>query len=342
MTQIPAISSILSPKHIAEYVSNSYGFYANTKCSILKTGINHSYLITEASKKFVFRVYSFNWRTRLEIGEELKLLLELNENGTAVSFPIKNSLGHFIQTIKAPEGERFAVLFSYAEGETIRNLSEKNCFNLGRTMAKMHQFTKDKTVDRKQYNAEDLVGWALSKAKERFTESSYEMNYFIEANKIISREFKEADRNKIREGVVHLDLWYDNMKIVNDAEFTFFDFDNCGNGWLFLDIAYSIMLIFRNEPNKDVFNKKLNSFYKGYDSIITVSAEEKRLLPYGGLAIWLHYTGVHVERYNDFANHFLSEDFLKYWIQTVDAWMHFNDIEILIDSKTPKINKTII
>ncbi|MBQ0768668.1 MAG: phosphotransferase, partial [Bizionia sp.] len=334
MTQIPAISSILSPKHIAEYIRSNYGFYANTKCSILKTGINHSYLINTASKKFVFRVYCINWRTRLEIEEELKLLLDLKENGTAVSYPINDSLGHFIQTVKAPEGERFAVLFSYAEGETIRNLSEKNCSNLGRAMAKMHQFTKDKTVDRKQYSTESLVGWAFRKAKGRFLESSYEMNYFAEANKIISIEFKQADSSKIRQGVVHLDLWYENMKVVNDTEFIFFDFDNCGNGWLFLDIAYSLMLIFRNEPNKDTFKKKLNSFYKGYESIIAVSTEEKRLVPYGGLAIWLHYTGVHVERYNDFANHFLSEDFLKYWIQTVDGWMHYNAIEILIKSKT--------
>ena len=36
-----------------------------------------------------------------------------------------------------------------------------------------------------------------------------------------------------------------------------FDFDNCGNGWLFLDIAYSLMLIYRNEPNKTLFKDKM-------------------------------------------------------------------------------------
>ncbi len=56
--------------------------------------------------------------------------------------------------------------------------------------------------------------------------------------------------------------------------------------------------------------------------------EEKKLIPYGGLAIWLHYTGVHIERFNDFSNHFLSEEFLKYWIHTVNQWMEFNEIKV--------------
>jgi hypothetical protein len=52
------------------------------------------------------------------------------------------------------------------------------------------------------------------------------------------------------------------------------------------------------------------------------------LIPYGGLAIWLHYNGIHVERFNDFSNPFLSEEFLKYWIHTVNQWMEFNHIKI--------------
>ena len=37
-------------------------------------GINDTYLVTDHSDKFVFRIYSFNWRTKAEINEEIKLL----------------------------------------------------------------------------------------------------------------------------------------------------------------------------------------------------------------------------------------------------------------------------
>jgi Ser/Thr protein kinase RdoA (MazF antagonist) len=325
MTQIPTISSILSPDYLAEFVIQHYDLDANTTCSILKTGVNHSYLITSANQKFVFRVYYVNWRTTTEIEEELKLLNYLKENEIGVSYPIKDKNNNYIQNINACEGNRFAVLFSFAEGETIRNPSEKVCYNLGVIMAKMHLLNNNKTINRINYNANTLVNWAFEKAKTRFDAASEEMQYFKRANAIISSEFEKADANSLRYGTVHLDLWYENMKVKNETEFTLFDFDNCGNGWLFLDISYALMLLFRNEPNKDNFKLKSDGFYKGYESISLISEEEKRLIPYGGLAIWLHYTGVHVERFNDFSNHFLSEDFLKYWIHTVNQWMEFNN-----------------
>jgi Ser/Thr protein kinase RdoA (MazF antagonist) len=328
MTQIPTISSIISPDYLAEFVIQNYDLDANTTCSVLKTGVNHSYLITSANQKFVFRVYYVNWRTTTEIEEELKLLNYLKENEIGVSYPIKDKNNNYIQNINACEGNRFAVLFSFAEGETVRNPSEKICYNLGITIAKMHLLNNNKTINRINYNANTLINWAFEKAKTRFPESSEEMQYFKRANTIISHEFEKADANSLRYGTVHLDLWYENMKVKNETDFTLFDFDNCGNGWLFLDISYTLMLLFRNEPNKDNFKLKSDSFYKGYESITLISEEEKRLIPYGGLAIWLHYTGVHVERFNDFSNPFLSEEFLKYWIHTLNQWMEFNNIKI--------------
>ena len=329
MTYAPAISTIISPEYLSDFIGNEYGFGKDIDCKILKTGVNHNYLIkTETDEKFVFRIYFKNWRTKNEIEEELSLLNYLKGNGISVSYPIKDSNNNFIQRINGFEGERFGVLFSFAEGSFIRKPSEEICNNLGMVMAKIHQLTINKKIDRKNYNDKTLVNWAFELAKKNFSESSNEMKYFERAASKISSEFRNAESDSLRYGTIHLDMWYENMKIKNDSEITIFDFDNCGNGWLFLDIAYSLMLIYRNEPIKEVFEKKRNSFYEGYESITSISSEEKRLIPYGGLAIWLHYTGIHIERFNDFSNHFLSEEFLKYWIHTVNQWMELNEIKI--------------
>jgi len=289
MTYAPAISTIISPEYLSEFIDNQYDFGKNTDCKILKTGINHNYLIdTDTGEKFVFRIYFKNWRTKNEIEEELSLLHYLKSNGISVSYPIKDSNNNFIQSINGFEGERFGVLFSFAEGEFIRKPSEEVCYNLGVTMAKIHQLTINKKIDRKNYNDETLVKWAFGLAKQNFSESSNEIKYFERSTSRISSEFNKAESKSLRYGTVHLDMWYENMKIKNGTEITLFDFDNCGNGWLFLDIAYSLMLIYRNEPIKELFEKKRTSFYKGYESITSISNEEKRLIPYGGLAIWLH------------------------------------------------------
>lgn len=195
-------------------------------------------------------------------------------------------------------------------------------------MAKMHQKLINKTINRNNHIPETLVKWAIDKISNKLPNSIDEINYFKRAYNVISSEFKNANKSNLRKGVVHLDIWHDNIKIKNEEEITFFDFDNCGNGYLFLDIAYTLMLFFRNDPNPDHFLKRKERFLKGYESITLITNEEKRLIPFAGLAIWLYYSGQHSVRFNDFANHFFSADFLKYWIQTVDNWMKFNNLNI--------------
>ncbi|MEN7551508.1 phosphotransferase [Rapidithrix thailandica] len=328
MNHFPAISSTLSPVALAQRLIELYGFSENTTCNVLRLGINHTYLITDAQEKYVLRVYHLHWRTEEEIMAELELLNLLKANDILVSYPIRDKKSAYIQRFNAWEGERLAVVFSYAQGQTVRNPSDKTCFQLGLEMAKMHRVTTGKKLNRKTYNAQTLAGWAFQALKERFPMSLKEMQYIDRANSMIASQFAQADLNQIRTGAVHLDVWYDNMKIKDESEITIFDFDNCGNGWLLLDIAYSLMLLFKNEPNKEIFNQKMNRFYQGYQSISGISQEEKRMIPYGGLAIWLHYSGIHAQRFDDFSNIFLSEDFLKYWIDTVNHWMVFNGIEI--------------
>lgn len=328
MHPFPVISSILSPTALIKFVIERYGFSAVTTCKVLRQGINHSYLVTDKAEKYVLRVYHLNWRSEVEITAELDLLDFLKRNQIAVSFPIKDRYGNYIQRINALEGERFAVLFSFAKGDTIRNPSEKACYHLGLTMAKMHQLTINKLINRKSYHADTLMTWAYEQAETKFSAQLPTMQYFKRAVDTIQDQFTNANTSQLRSGAIHLDLWYDNMKMKDETEITLFDFDNCGNGWLFLDISYSVKSLFRHEPDKDAFRKKLESFYQGYESISAVSTEEKRLVPYGGLAIWLHYSGVHAQRFDDFCNVFLSEDFLKYWIHAIDTWMEFNDIKI--------------
>lgn len=328
MSFATASSSIITSEYIANFVINYYNLSNKTTSQVLRTGINHTYLIKSESEKFIFRLYFLNWRTKKEINEELHLLDFLKDNEVLVSYPIKDKNNNYIQEINAFEGKRFGVLFSYAEGETIRNPSEKICFNIGVSMAKMHQKVVDKTINRTNHNAETLVKWAIDKISDKLPNSNVEIDYFKRAYKAVSKEFKNAHLKKVRKGIVHLDVWHDNIKIKNEEEITFFDFDNCGNGYLFLDFAYTLMLFYRNDQNSERFLNRKENFLKGYESVTTISNEEKRLIPYGGLAIWLHYSGQHSARFNDFANHFLSKDFLKYWINTVDQWMKFNGIEI--------------
>ncbi|WP_379693655.1 phosphotransferase [Flavobacterium sp. HJSW_4] len=286
-----------------------------TKCQLIKAGINDTYLISNSLDKFVFRVYSLNWRTKLEIEEEIKLLNELKQNSISISHPLSDNKNNYIQTLNAPEGDRFAVLFTFASGEKQHIIAEETHFEIGQLMARIHKTTNHLKLDRIDYSPEVLLIDSLKKVASFLTNDTEEMNFMKSAQTYLLKEFENADISQIRQGAVHLDIWFDNLNIANDSKVTIFDFDFCGNGWLCLDIAYYILQLHNVEKYeaKD-YQPKVDSFIKGYESVASISAEEKRLIPMLGVSLYFFYLGVQCQRYDNWSNSFLSENYLKRFI----------------------------
>jgi Ser/Thr protein kinase RdoA (MazF antagonist) len=328
MTNFPVIHSTLSAAHLALFLQEKYGFNANTTCKLFRTGINHTYMVLADNTKYVFRIYAYHWRTETEIREELRLLNLLKENNLPVSYPIRDKQKKYIQTLAAPEGIRYGVLFSYAEGKKIRNLTEETCYRLGSLLAQMHQVTTNQKVNRIEYQAHTLTQLPYQYATAFFPETMPEMQFVKTAGHYLTSLFAGADTRGLRSGIVHLDLWYDNLNIQDDLTITLFDFDFCGNGWLLLDIAYFVLQLFNTEPDKAIFKSKSESFLQGYQAVTPIPAEEKRLLPYAGLATWLFYLGVQCQRFDNWSNIFLTENYLKHYLGLVKNWLVYNEIEI--------------
>ncbi|GAA5032808.1 hypothetical protein GCM10011506_23080 [Marivirga lumbricoides] len=60
MNIFPVIDSTLSASHIAQFIKDKYEISGDVDARLFRTGINHSYIITCQSAKYVFRVYSYN------------------------------------------------------------------------------------------------------------------------------------------------------------------------------------------------------------------------------------------------------------------------------------------
>jgi Ser/Thr protein kinase RdoA (MazF antagonist) len=314
MKAIPVSSSILAAQGIASFVQAQYALGGTTTSRLLKAGINHTYRIDSEEKIFVFRVYSHNWRTREEVLEELNLLLHLHQNGIAVSYPIRDGAMNFLQEIAAPEGMRLGVLFSYAPGHKIQNYSPENHFEIGKMMANMHRLTEGMELRRTTYSPDVLLHSSLASIQQFLPKASEEMQFLIATRPILEKAILDADPQKIRVGVVHLDIWFDNLNISEDGAITLFDFDFCGNGWLCLDIAYYILQLHNTEKDAIERAAKMKAFYKGYESILKISADEKRLLPALGVSLYYFYLGVQCQRFDNWSNTFLNETYLKRFV----------------------------
>jgi Ser/Thr protein kinase RdoA (MazF antagonist) len=314
MQPFPVVCSTLSATHLAPLLQQQYGFGAGTTCRLLRAAINHAYLVTDGEQQYVFRVYSYNWRTELEITEEMGLLQLLKENDIPVSYALPDLQGNFIQQIPAPEGMRMAVLFSYARGEKVLNYSPALHYKLGVIMARMHTVTHNLPFNRVQYTPSVLLIDSFERIKQFLTADTEEMLWMKKVQEYLIGEYVKIIPSLIRHGVVHMDIWFDNLNIHNNEDITLFDFDFCGNGRLVQDIAYYMLQLFNTEKDPEQHALKLEHFLTGYQSITPLYEEEKELIPAASVSMYFFYLGVQCQRFENWTNTFLNETYLKRYI----------------------------
>ena len=294
---LPVMASTLDAAALGQLVAERYALDLN-RCQLLRTGINHTYLLAGTRQQAVLRVYSCNWRTRAEIEAELTLLALLHAQGLGVSYPLADRAGALIQELAAPEGPRYAVLFSFAAGGKVRFLTPAACATIGSLMGHLHQATAGQLLARPTYTTDVLLTQAYAAAQTFFAAELPEMQYLRATSMRLAQVFALAGPAAAPTGAVHLDIWYDNMAITPQDEVTLFDFDFCGNGPAVLDVAYFCKQLFHIEADRQQYEAKAAHFLAGYTRVRALSAEELRLLPAAGAAVWLFYLGVQVRRFD--------------------------------------------
>ncbi|WP_326980979.1 phosphotransferase [Chryseobacterium sp. MYb264] len=326
MSTFPVIASILSETELAQFIKEKYLLKEDSNCQLFRTGVNHTYFISDNEKKYVVRIYCKNWRTKSEIQEELQLLLMLKDNDLAVSYPLPDKNGNLIQEINAPEGLRYAVLFTFAEGKKMRFMHDETCFAIGEIMAKIHNLTAGKKINRIDYNSEVLLDQAYDNINSFFAEDLEEMQYIRKISPQITQKFNEITWSENQKGIVHLDIWYDNLSVNKEDEIIIFDFDNCGNGALILDVAYFCKQLFFIESDKEEYERKFQSFINGYQQIRSLSDKEIKLIPEAGASVFIFYIGVQAKRF-DWSNIFFTENYLKMFVGRIKNWMDYYETE---------------
>ena len=321
----PVTESTLSAFHLGQFLQKKYNLNLATECKLFRTGINHLYTVIDGELKFVFRIYTLGWRSNVEIAEEVRLLNHLKDNQIPVSFPIADQDRNFIQELEAPEGKRFGVLFSFAKGEKRSRFTAENSYQVGLAMGMMHKVTAGFELQRVTYTPEVLLVRSLENSQKFYKPDSDEMDFVVHTTNSLLVKYKNIGLDGIRTGAIHLDIWFDNMHF-NGDEVTIFDFDFCGNGWLCYDIAYFMVQLYNTNPVETEYQDKLSRFLKGYESIVKISDEEWKIIPFLVVSIWFFYLGVQCEKFDTWSNLFLNEDHLRRFIVTIKKWIAYNNI----------------
>jgi Ser/Thr protein kinase RdoA (MazF antagonist) len=190
-------------------------------------------------------------------------------------------------------------------------------------MPKMHNQTENKKIDRIHYDAHTLLHNSYDHLISFFSKTNNEMIFLKKLGNNLSKTFNEINPSEMQEGIVHLDIWYDNLSVDAEKDITIFDFDNCGNGLLILDVGYFCKQLFFIEQDKKEYEFKLKSFLNGYQSVRPLSETALQLIPEAGAAVFMFYLGVQAQRF-DWSNIFLIENYLNMFVGRIKSWMDYS------------------
>jgi len=331
MSYFPASHSLLSETHLISFLENKYSLKSNFKCKLIKTWVNDTYLIINELEQFVFRVYRYGWRDKSEIQAEVDLILMLKEKDISVSSPIADKAGNYIQVLEAIEGVRMGVMFHFANGEKPKSNSNEVAFLIGEYMAQFHQQTVDLKIPRIEYSIKFLLDHSIEKIGKKLNQLSPEFLFLKKFQQYFYEVIEKLKLKKFRKGVVHFDLWRDNIHVSRNLfnqrnKITLFDFDFCGNGWLILDLAFYEIINFITEPNQEKYKKELVDFRKGYENVIEIKEEEKDAIPLLATCTLIYYLSFQSERFEAV---YANDDYIKLVInQRIKRWIKYCNLPI--------------
>ena len=282
---------------MALQISKRYGL-VKCSCRLVLRGVGDTYLVEAASGKSILRIYRNTHRTLEHVQAEVELLLGLRQANVSVSYPLSDLNGHMVQSFEAAEGTRYAVLFSYAPGESVTKLSDHQLRSLGCEIARFHLVSSKITLrhQRWSFTLDSIFTEPLERAMPHFASIPEQLTWWLHAADKARGELINLPTHLFGTGYCHYDFLPKNFHFVGDR-ITLFDFDFFGRGWLVNDLmTFWTQLCLDEQFNRITKAEADRSFalvLDAYRSIRPISQEELRAIPSLSIGWWCYYMGFH-------------------------------------------------
>lgn len=292
MEFFPVIYSQLSREGLLNYLLHHYEIREPAELHFWLRGMNDTYVLNTEGEKAIFRVYRTD-RSQSEIAFELELLQELHRRGVAVSVPIADREGRWIQAFSVPEGIRYGVMFSYAPGEERRISTMEDSWIVGRAAAEIHKASDGFACGhvRGELDFVHLIDKPLNILQSRMAHRREDFEYLCGVIARLREKLEELIREGLDWGICHGDLHGNtNAAFAENGELTHYDFDLCGYGWRAYDIAeFRLAREIHCGDDHEEAECLWQSFMEGYSEVRRLDERDLRAVPLfiGLRQLWL-------------------------------------------------------
>ena len=266
-----AVYTKIDTKDIS-YINKKFNIEKILRFKGIKQGIeNTNYLIRSKNNKFILTLFEKRV-SKKEIPFFMKLMDKLNDSEINCPKPQKKKDGGYLINIK----NKTACIVSFLKGKDKKSLNYKNCHDVGKMIAKMHLSTKKINLYRKNSMGIKYLNPLLNSIK-------FKSKKFTNLEKFLKNNFKDLKMRwpkNLPNGVIHGDLFIDNIFFKSNKLSGIIDFYFAANDYFMYEIAICInALCFDKKKSKFLINKdKIKNLIKGYEKIRKISIKEKKSL----------------------------------------------------------------
>ena len=264
-----AVYTKLNRQEIESIIS----FYSLKKLdsfSPIEEGIeNTNYVIVVEKIKYILTIFEKRVK-EYDPPFFCELISLLNKTGFKCPKPILNNNNSPISSFK----NKKLTILSFIEGKSKINLSPKNCKSIGIETARLHNLTKEFKIKRE--NTLSITSWRniFESIKDSCNKIHKDLPRLIETN---LRDVENNWPKNLPRGIIHADLFQDNIIFKDDDISGFIDFTFSCNEFYAFEIAICFnALCFDGNKNNLSFNAtKAKKFIDGYNQIRNLKEEEK-------------------------------------------------------------------
>ena len=266
-----AVYTKISKKEIS-YINKKFEVNRIIKFNGIKQGIeNTNYLLKSRNNKFILTIFEKRVSQK-EIPFFMKLMDQLNNLKINCPKPLKNKSGNYQIRIK----NKMASIVSFLDGKDKKKLNLKNCFDVGKMVAQIHLSSKKIRLYRKN-------SMGIKNLNPLFSSIKFKSKKFTNIEKFLKINFKDIKMKwpkKLPSGIIHGDLFIDNIFFKNNKLSGIIDFYFAANDYFMYEIAICINALCFDKVNSKfkINKKKIRNLIKGYESIKKISIKEKKSL----------------------------------------------------------------
>ena len=254
-----------------EIIENKFNIGKVLSFSGIKKGIeNTNYLIKTNKKKYILTIFEKRVDKK-DLRFFMKLMYGLSKLKIKCPEPLKSKNGKYLIKLK----NKNACIVSFLDGKDKKNLSPKDCYIVGKNIAKLHNASKKLKLQRENSLSVPKLNKLLFSINKKI--NRIQNNILIDMRNEYKFLSKSWPKN-LDSGIIHCDLFIDNIFFYKRKYYGFIDFYFSANDFLAYELSICINALCFNKNGKKYFlnRNKSTNLLKGYESIRKLNINEKK------------------------------------------------------------------